>query len=461
MGVRLQRRAHPGNVPLGVAGIIRGTTGVLNGLGVTPDGTPTCDPNHGLFADYESHPVLLADRTDDDVHATIRIFAADFAGGWSRRRLPGTGRVAPRRGPPRRTPPMAAQPAPSRPVGRRPQARRPASAMPGVKPAGNSRSHSAQQRSSPGRHPGGNGMTPQRRRRLRSEQIVLLVAAAIAIPAIVWAAVRLAASDDASRPVEAGAGEPGVSHVHGLGINPADGSLIVATHFGSFRIAPGGDDAVRIGDSFQDTMGFTVAGPNRFLGSGHPDVAGSRRGQPTRLGLIESTDAGASWTAISLSGEVDFHGLAFAHGQIYGWDSSTGRFMVSSNQRDWDTRSTLDLFGFAVDPDNPDHILGAGSDGLTESVDGGRTWNGSEGPQLVTLSCDRDAGLWGADLGGIVWHRVGSEWNRAGALPGEPQALLATPDALYAAAHDENGVTGIYRSTDDGRSWDLRYRDAS
>lgn len=133
--------------------------------------------------------------------------------------------------------------------------------------------------------------------------------------------------------------------------------------------------------------------------------------------------------------------------------------MVSSNQRDWDTRATLDLFGFAVDPDDADHIVGAAADGLTESTDGGRTWAGSDGPQLVTLSWDRDAGLWGADPEGVVWHHDGDVWEQIGALVGQPQAFLATTEALYVAAHDSDDITGIYRSTDNGRTWDLLYRD--
>jgi hypothetical protein len=72
----------PARVPLGVTGIVRGTSGVLNGLGVTSDGTPTRDPNHGLLADYQFHPMLIRARSDDDVRAAIRAFAASFAGGW-------------------------------------------------------------------------------------------------------------------------------------------------------------------------------------------------------------------------------------------------------------------------------------------------------------------------------------------------------------------------------------------
>ncbi|MGH9283119.1 MAG: F510_1955 family glycosylhydrolase, partial [Acidimicrobiales bacterium] len=152
-----------------------------------------------------------------------------------------------------------------------------------------------------------------------------MAAVVVALPILVWAATRGSGGDGSS------AGDPGVSHVHGLGVNPADGSLHVATHHGTFRIQ-GDDPAERVGDSYQDTMGFTVAGPDRFLGSGHPDVQGFRQGQPRLLGLIESTNAGESWSAVSLSGEVDFHALAFAHGRTYGWDSTSGRFMVSSDQ---------------------------------------------------------------------------------------------------------------------------------
>ncbi len=67
------------------------------------------------------------------------------------------------------------------------------------------------------------------------------------------------------------AGE-GVSHIHGVGVNPADDAVIIATHTGLFRAPTGQERAKRIGDRRQDTMGFTVVGPDRFLGSGHPDL---------------------------------------------------------------------------------------------------------------------------------------------------------------------------------------------
>jgi hypothetical protein len=64
--------------------------------------------------------------------------------------------------------------------------------------------------------------------------------------------------------------DAGPVHVHCLGVNPADGALFIATHTGLYRAGEGDSKSVRVGDNKQDTMGFTVAGADRFLGSGHP-----------------------------------------------------------------------------------------------------------------------------------------------------------------------------------------------
>ena len=113
--------------------------------------------------------------------------------------------------------------------------------------------------------------------------------------------------------------DPGPVHVHGLGVNPADGALYVATHTGLFRAARGERRAKRVADRYQDTMGFTVTGPDRFLGSGHPD---GREDLPPFLGLIQSSDAGRTWEPVSLLGKRDFHVLEAAGERIYGYGSA-------------------------------------------------------------------------------------------------------------------------------------------
>jgi hypothetical protein len=113
-------------------------------------------------------------------------------------------------------------------------------------------------------------------------------------------------------------GDAGPVHVHGLGINPSDGALFVATHTGLFGAPSGTTEARRVADRFQDTMGFTVTGPDRFLGSGHRD---GREGLPPVLGLIRSEDAGRTSEPISLLGERDFHVLEASGERIYGYGS--------------------------------------------------------------------------------------------------------------------------------------------
>jgi hypothetical protein len=114
---------------------------------------------------------------------------------------------------------------------------------------------------------------PSRRHRASGASTFAIVLGLVAVPLLVWVLAR-AGNEEPGRvhPAEG----PGVAHVHGLGVNPSDGSLYVATHTGTFRIPEEGQ-AERIGASYQDTMGFTVAGPDRFLGSGHPDVPGRGR----------------------------------------------------------------------------------------------------------------------------------------------------------------------------------------
>ena len=299
----------------------------------------------------------------------------------------------------------------------------------------------------------------RRRSPSRGPNVFIAAALALAVVALVVSLATTRLGREAASPTVST--DSGVAHVHGLGVNPKDGALYAATHTGLFRIPEEGK-AGRVADRYQDTMGFTVAGPDRFLGSGHPDINDRRLrkpGRPPLLGLIESTDAGVTWNSVSLLGDVDFHALTAAHDQVYGFDATSGRFLVSSDMRTWETRSTTAMADFAVDPTDPDHIMAATGERIIASVDGGRTWEPQPGPPLLVLSWDERSGLWGADTAGRV-HRAGAggEWRKVGALAGEPQAFLAQGETVYAAAADDGGPTSIYQSSD-GREWTLLYRD--
>ena len=182
---------------------------------------------------------------------------------------------------------------------------------------------------------------------------------------VVVAAAGLSRVIDGERGTSAA--DAGPVHVHGLGVNPADGALFIATHTGLFRAGDGESRAVRVGDNYQDTMGFTVVGENRFLGSGHPDL---RTDLPPLLGLIESTDEGRSWEPISLLGEADFHVLRSVGERVYGYDSSNDRLLVSGDAgRTWEeVERPAPLVDLAADPTDSRHVVAAGASDLSQGL---------------------------------------------------------------------------------------------
>jgi hypothetical protein len=283
-----------------------------------------------------------------------------------------------------------------------------------------------------------------------------LIAVGVAVIVVVAAVIVVngTGSDDAAPEVDS------VAHIHGLGIDASDGTLHVATHNGLFRM-PDDGTVERVSADRHDFMGFTVAGPGRFLASGHPSpgTAAFRELDRPLFGLIESTDGGRTWDPVSLSGEVDFHALEAAHGNVYGFDSTTSRFLVSTDGgSQWDERSTMPIADLAVDPADEDRIVASTADGLVESTDGGRSWHLLDAPALVFLDWHAQRGLWGLDAEGVVHHLDGGTWQAVEELAGSPQALLVHDEGVVAAVDD--GSTVIHTS-DDGQGWEVLYRDTA
>ncbi|MBD0283273.1 MAG: exo-alpha-sialidase [Thermoleophilaceae bacterium] len=264
-------------------------------------------------------------------------------------------------------------------------------------------------------------------------------------------------NDDSSPAERAKIGDPGPVHVHGLGIDPRDGALFLATHTGLFRAPAGEVTAERVGDRFQDTMGFTVVGPNAFLGSGHPD---GRDDLPPFLGLIRSDDGGRSWRSVSLLGERDFHVLESAGRRVYGFgsDFETGEmgFLVSSDGgRSWAERDVPEpLISLALDRRDPDRLVASGPRRLYFSQNGGGRWRQIDGRPGLVAWTDR---LVVIDAKGTVHvaPAPGERPRAVGQVGGQPAALDTGPEGdggLYVALHD--GV--VMQSRDGGASWSVR-----
>jgi hypothetical protein len=265
-------------------------------------------------------------------------------------------------------------------------------------------------------------------------------------------AVAGCATDSTATNTTQGRGAAELGHVHGLGVNPADNALYVAFHLGVYRVVDG-QQPERVADRYQDTMGFSVVGPNQFLASGHPDL---REDLPSSLGLIYSSDAAHSWTALSLQGRADFHILAPTRDRLYAYDAVSGRLLVTrgkpwENPPTWQPAAQLDLADLATDPTRSDALTASTDTGLVVSHDGGLSFTAvADAPKVVLVDWAKTGQLVGVDAQGQIFVGSGpaGPWRVVATVPGHPQALDAIPGRWHIATDRD-----ILLSTDDGRTW--------
>lgn len=245
-----------------------------------------------------------------------------------------------------------------------------------------------------------------------------------------------------------------MAHVHGIGRNPGDGDVYVATHNGLWQAREGRDPKL-VGGYLHDFMGFSVVGPDHFIASGHPNSADAL---PPHLGLIESKDAGRTWTSRSLLGEADFHALRTVGDTTYGWNSQDGALMSSADGSKWDTLiAGMMMLDLAVEPTKQQTLIASVPESQTElklqrSTDGGASFEPvKNAPQIARFAWHERTKLWGFDVAGRVWASKdeGRTWERVGDVKALPDAVWAADDELLAAAGGS-----VLRSIDGGRTWD-------
>jgi hypothetical protein len=257
------------------------------------------------------------------------------------------------------------------------------------------------------------------------------------------------ASSTAAKP-----GPHGLPHIHGLGIDPRDRALYVATHSGLFRAADGDRRLQLVGELRHDLMGFTLARTDRYLASGHP--APEDRGQPAVLGLLESRDRGRSWTPVSLYGRADFHALEASGNRVYGFDASQGRLMVSPDWgRRWEEhRPPAPVYDLAVSAGDADLVVASTELGVFASRTAGRDWRLLDGDTAGLLAWPQANRLYLVTGDGEFRLSTdgGGTWQTIGNVGDEPVAFAAREHDLYVAFSDGT----VKRSSDMGRSWTLR-----
>ncbi|RPF28236.1 hypothetical protein EDD32_2752 [Georgenia muralis] len=272
--------------------------------------------------------------------------------------------------------------------------------------------------------------------------------ALFALPLVLGGCSSTSPGDTAA---EAGAAAA-LGHVHDLALNPGDGLVYAATHLGLYSLGRG--EPAPVGESRQDTMGFTVQGPDTFLASGHP---GPGQEGPGNLGLLRSTDAGGSWAEVSLGGVSDFHALTAVGDRIYGLDSSTGAVRRSDDGGStWVEGAAIAARDLDAHPVDPDRVVATTAEGLMASDDGGATFTVGDGqppePLVVIdhLPAATGGAVVGLDAAGVVWRSEPTGWVSSGPGNGTPAAFTAVDEDTYLAAFDG---TVLLKSEDRGESW--------
>ena len=269
--------------------------------------------------------------------------------------------------------------------------------------------------------------------------------------ATLTAAVALTACSSDTGDRVAGPGELG--HIHDLVIDE-DGSLLVASHSGLYRIESV-DRAVLVGSEQHDLMSMAADDAN-LLASGHPDLRLEKYrvdDHPPHLGLARSSDGGQTWTVeADLLGKHDFHALAPTDVGVYAADTE-GVIMRRSPDGQWENLGALAARDLAANPVDPSQLIATDEDGAAwASADGALTWNPlHDAPDVIEIEWIADDQIIAASEEGTLWQTTApnGDWSEIAIGPSDLETLHIDNDQWWVTVHGG----AIHTSTDDGESW--------
>ena len=272
----------------------------------------------------------------------------------------------------------------------------------------------------------------------------LLIAALVA-------ACGSASSSAGSPPPYGSDGRLSVVHVHGVGVEPTDGTILLATHKGLFEVDEVGR-LNRVGPVI-DLMSFAVAGPGRFLASGHP---GPGVGLPRPVRLMQSNDAGRTWHPISRGGQTDLHVLTVGQVGFLAYDDSLLR---SADGEDWTSlKIPHPPAALAASPVAPD-VVAATPAGLLRSTDGGESWTPvADAPPLQHVAWAGNGQMVvGLEPNGAVWMSQdgGTTWREGPQLGSPPQAVSASGWGIRGQRIVVATEAALLASDDHGRTFQV------
>ncbi|MCA1055343.1 sialidase [Rossellomorea aquimaris] len=260
-----------------------------------------------------------------------------------------------------------------------------------------------------------------------------------------------------------------VEHLHGAGYPNAQEAFVIATHDGLLKYEDGKWSEAN--SKKHDYMGFSPYSEG-FYSSGHPEE-GSDLQNP--LGLVKSTDYGASLEKLAFYGETDFHYLATGYdsGVVYvlnqepNSELEAGLYSTDDEGQKWEKKKmdgfdSTGIGSMAVHPTDPNLFAIASRDGLFLSEDGGNSFNAkTEGVMTTGILLSEKTGVYSSiENGKITLVEFNLESGKETPLQApdlkEDNPIMHItqnpdkPDELTVVTYKND----IYRTTDKGGEWE-------
>ncbi|MFI5406493.1 MAG: hypothetical protein ACHQ1D_08265 [Nitrososphaerales archaeon] len=238
--------------------------------------------------------------------------------------------------------------------------------------------------------------------------------------------------------------------------------MYIATH-GDFYHSHDGNPPFKVDIVRADYMAFNapaVAGIPLYA-SGHPASGGN-------TGLIKSIDGGQSWEIVSkvLEPAVDFHAMSVSKSDtntIIGFDSGArGLFKTVDAGNTWETLQYPDyITSLAISPIDSQLVFAGTGKGIFQSDDGAKSWtllDEYKGITILALTFDENETLYASNQFGLSRSSdSGRSWEKL-SDPGMTITSIVVDTLnkiIYVAGYSPDGYQEVYRSKDDGKSWDI------
>ncbi|CAG7600825.1 sialidase family protein [Leucobacter soli] len=271
-------------------------------------------------------------------------------------------------------------------------------------------------------------------RRPRLHGRLFIAVATAAVTTVLAGCAAVAPTAPASSP-------PTFGHIHAV-IPEAEGTFLVGTHTGLYRVNGAGAVEGPLGDYDFDLMGLTDS-RGALIASGHPGLETPAELGSPNLGIIRSDDTGKNWQPVAFTNTEDFHVLtASPDGRLYGIGSTSPALRVSDDLgATWESRSELDAVDLAVTADGT--IYAATPEGVRTSTDGGVSFTPlGDAPLQYLLEAAGDTVV-GVDTDGQIRQRADKgEWELIGSATGTVEALGLSPAGSVILV-DERGIVTL------------------